>query len=82
MRALYSNNLIQRNNKIEGDKKKKSQVYDKGREPNKGRELQKIRPKKDPCNKNAKMQKPFPWSECGAHCSSPKKNVNSETSTR
>ena len=32
----------------------------------------KIRPKKDPCNKNTKMQKPFPWSECGAHCSSPK----------
>ena len=25
-----------------------------------------LRPEKDPSNKRTKMQKPFPWSECGS----------------
>ena len=38
-------------------------------------ENKKIRPEKDPCYKKAKMQKPFPWSECGSTLFRPKEQT-------
>ena len=42
------------------------------KEENQKRKEIKIRPEKDPCNKKTKMQKPFPWSECGSPLFRPK----------